>query len=65
MRFVEVVRFDPPEATRQLNEWKAAHSTVLAGIPEHELVVDLGSAVEGGDFARIRVAEHHASLFEE
>ena len=34
-------------------------------IAADEVVVDVGRAIEGGDFARVRVAEHHAAALGE
>ena len=65
MRFVTVAEFRPPEAVRQLEEWRHRHEDALAVIPADEVVFDVGRAVEGGDFARARVAEHHAAALSE
>ena len=65
MRFVTVAEFTPPDAVRQLEEWRRRHDGALAVIAADEVVVDVGRAVEGGDFARVRVAEHHAAALGE
>ena len=65
MRFVTVAEFGPPEAVRRLEEWRRRHEDVLAVIPADEVVFDVGRAVEGGDLARVRVAEHHAAAVSE
>jgi hypothetical protein len=63
MRLVEVMRFHPPYAVRKLDEWRAANAARLAAIADEDLVIDVGRDLSGGDFARVRVAERHASLF--
>jgi hypothetical protein len=60
-----VAEFGPPDAVRQLEEWRRRHHDALAVIAADEVVFDVGRAVEGGDFARVRVAEHHAAAFGE
>ena len=65
MRLVTVAEFRPPEAVRQLEEWRRRHEGALAVIPADEVVFDVGRAVEAGDFARVRVAEHHAAALGE
>ena len=65
MRFVTVAEFRPPEVVRQLEEWRRRNADALAVIPADEVVFDVGRAVEAGDFARVRVAEHHAAAHSE
>jgi hypothetical protein len=65
VRFVTVAEFGPPDAVRQLEEWRRRHDDALAVIPADEVVFDVGRAVEGGDFARARVVEHHAAALSE
>jgi hypothetical protein len=60
-----VAEFRPPGAVRQLEEWRRHNADALAVIPADEVIFDVGRAVEGGDFARVRVAEHHAAAFSE
>ena len=65
MRFVTVAVFGPPDAVRQLEEWRLRHDDALAVIAADEVVFDVGRAVEGGDFVRVRVAEHHVAMLSE
>jgi len=65
VRFVTVAEFGPPDAVRLLEEWRRRHEDALAVIPADEVVFDVGRAVEGGDFARARGAEHRAAALSE
>jgi hypothetical protein len=65
VRFVTVAEFGPPDAVRRLEEWRRRHDDALSVIAADEVVFDVGRAVEGGDFARVRVAEHHAAALSE
>jgi hypothetical protein len=65
VRLVTVAEFRPPDAVRRLEEWRRRNADALAVIPADEVVVDVGRAVEGGDIARVRVAEHHAAALGE
>jgi hypothetical protein len=61
VRLVTVAEFRPPDAARQLEEWRRRNADALALVAPDEVIFDLGRAVDGGDFARVRVAEHHAA----
>jgi hypothetical protein len=65
VRLVTVAEFSPPDAVRQLEEWRRRNADALAVIPPDEVLFDVGRVVEGGDFARVRVAEHHAAAVRE
>jgi hypothetical protein len=61
VRLVTVAEFRPPDAVRQLEEWRRRNADALAVISPEEVLFDIGRAVDGGDVARVRVAEHHAA----
>jgi hypothetical protein len=63
VRLVTVAEFNPPDAARQLEEWRRRNADALAAIGPDEVIVDVGRSVEGGDFTRVRVAEHRAAAF--
>jgi hypothetical protein len=49
---VIAARFDPPDAHRRFNEWRAVHEPVLRYLASGQILVDVGRAV-GGDFVRV------------
>jgi hypothetical protein len=61
VRLVTVAEFSPPDAVWQLEEWHRRNADALAAIPLDEVMFDVGRSVEGGDFARVRVAEQHVA----
>jgi hypothetical protein len=65
VRLVTVAEFRPPHAVRQLAEWRRRNAEALAVIPVDEVIFDVGRAGEGGDFARVRVAEHLVAVLSE
>jgi hypothetical protein len=65
VRLVTIAEFSPPDAVRQLEEWRRRNADALAAIPLDEVVFDVGRAVAGGDYARVRVAEHRAAALGE
>jgi hypothetical protein len=65
VRLVTIAEFRPPDAVQQLEEWRRRNADALAVIPPGEVICDVGRAVGGGDFARVRVAEHRAAALRE
>jgi hypothetical protein len=63
VKFVELVRFDPPDAVSQLENWQREHAAALAAVPADELETDIGRSLDG-DFARVRVTEPHVARFQ-
>jgi hypothetical protein len=61
VRLVTVAEFSPPDAVRKLQEWRRRNADALAAIPADEVVFDVGRSVDGGDFARVRVAADRAA----
>ena len=53
-----VASFDPPNAVRRFEEWRAAHAAALAEIPVHAWRVEYGRTGVG-PYVRVRVDEAH------
>jgi hypothetical protein len=49
---VVAARFDPPDARRQFEEWRARHQAILTAAEPDQIVIDVGRAT-GGDFVRV------------
>ena len=53
-----VASFDPPDAVKRFDEWRAAHEGALAAIPAHAWRVEYGRTGVG-QYVRVRVDESH------
>ena len=64
MAYVTVADFRPPSALTELREWRKHHADTLDRLPDEAVRIDIGRAANGGDFARVMVADQFASQFE-
>jgi hypothetical protein len=53
-----VASFEPPDAVKRFEEWRAAHADVLAEIPVEAWRVEYGRTGVG-PYVRVRVDEAH------